>query len=178
MLKNKGHILRIDADELRCHFGEFGYDGTNSHFFQKPATKLVHTIHNAALGRKISFLLDGTFADEKMAKQNIERSLQRKRSVFILFVYQFPQAAWKFVQEREIVEGRRIRAEDFAKKFCDSRKVVNRMKAEFGKEITLMLLQKSIDGTDKMFKKSIERIDDHIPEKYNEEKILREINAS
>ena len=41
-----------------------------------------------------------------------------------------------------------------------------------------MLLQKSIDGTDKMFKKSIERIDDHIPEKYNEEKILREINAS
>ncbi len=175
LLRNAGNILRIDADELRAHFKSCGYTGANSHLFQKPVSSLVHEIHNVALKNHISFLLDGTFADEEMARQNIERSLKRERGVFIIFVYQAPQQAWYFVQEREIVEGRRIRPEDFARKFCACQEVVNKMKAGFGRKITLMLIHKNIDGTDKFYKKSIERIEDHIPEKYSEEQILNEI---
>ncbi len=64
----------------------------------------------------------------------IERSLKRGRGIFIFFVYQSSQEAWRFVQRREKVEGRHIRPEDFAEKFCESQRVVNKMKSEFGKK--------------------------------------------
>ncbi|WP_423905833.1 zeta toxin family protein [Candidatus Spongiihabitans sp.] len=173
LLKNIDNMLRIDADELRNHFHD--YKKSNSHLFQKAATKLVHEIHNSALKNRISFLLDGTFANENIARENIKRSLNKNRDVFILFVYQSPMTAWNFVQQREIVEGRRIRSEDFAKKFYASREVVNKIKAEFGNRVIVALLCKNIDGTNKFYKKSVERIDDHIPEKYSEEQILKKI---
>ena len=175
LLRNTNNILRIDTDELRNHFREYGYRGDNSHLFQKAATKLVHEIHNQALKENLSFLLDSTFSSETMARQNIERSLKRKRDVFILFVYQSPLKAWDFVQQREQVEGRRIRLEDFAKKFCTSREVVDKMKEEFQKKITVTLICKNIDGTDKFYRKNVDRIGDHISEKYNKEQILNQI---
>ena len=175
LLENTDSILRIDADDLRSYFKGCGYHGSNSHLFQKAATKLVHEIHDAALRKRISFLLDGTFSNEKTAKENIERSLKRNRPVFILFVYQSPRIAWDFVQKREIVEGRRIRKEDFAEKFCASREVVNKMKKEFGSQITVRLICKNLDGTEKFYKKNVERIDDHIPERYDKDQILDEI---
>ena len=177
LLENHGHILRIDPDKLRDHFKECGYDGGNSHLFQKSASNLVHRMHNTALKKGNSFLLDGTFASESMAKQNIERSLKRDRQVFILFVYQSPLAAWGFVLDREEVEGRRIRPQDFAEKFCASRNVVNKMKVEFGSKIELSLVQKNVDGTNKFFKESIQQIDDHISEKYTVEEILDQITG-
>jgi len=173
LLRNAGNMARIDTDELRDHFAECGYDGANSHLFQKAATRLVHEIHNLALKRKISFLLDGTFANEGVARQNIERSLKRGREVFVMFIYQSPQIAWDFVQRREEVEGRRILADDFAHKFCASHAVVNKMKAEFGDKITLSLVIKNIDNTgNRFYHKNIQRIDDHIPERYSAEEIL------
>ncbi len=175
LLQERGNVLRIDADELRNHFQSCGYTGGNSHLFQKAATRLVHKIHDAALKKKISFLLDGTLSNEKIAKQNIERSLKRSREVFIVFVYQPPKQAWRFVQEREKAEGRCIRLEDFAAKFCASHKVANKMKAEFRKNVTLSLIQKNIDGANKFYEKSIERIDDFIAEKYTEQQIIDEI---
>jgi len=93
--------------------------------------------------------------------------------VFVIFVYQPPQVAWDFVLRREEVEGRRIRARDFAQKFCASQAVANKMKAEFGRQITLMLILKSIDSAgNRFYQKSIERIDDHIPDRYDEQEIL------
>jgi len=172
-LHGADNTARIDADELRAHFAGCGYDGANSHLFQKAATRLVHTIHDLALKRKISFLLDGTFANERMARQNIERSLKRGRDVFVIFVYQSPKIAWDFVQSREDVEGRRILADDFAQKFCASYTVVNKMKEEFGDKITLSLVIKNIDNTgNRFYHESIQRVEDHIPERYNAEEIL------
>ena len=172
-LQGSSNVARIDADELREHFAGCGYDGANSHLFQKAATRLVHTIHDLALKRKISFLLDGTFANERIARQNIERSLKRERKVFVMFIYQSPQIAWDFVQRREEVEGRRILADDFAQKFCASYTVVNKMKEEFGDKITLSLVIKNIDNTgNRFYHESIQRVDNHIPERYNAEEIL------
>ncbi|MDD9812498.1 MAG: zeta toxin family protein [Gammaproteobacteria bacterium] len=172
-VQGAGNVARIDADELRVCFTVCGYDGANSHLFQKAATRLVHEIHNLALKKQVSFLLDGTFANEGVARQNIERSLKRGREVFVMFIYQSPQIAWDFVQRREEVEGRRIFADNFAQKFCASYAVVNKMKAEFGDKITLSLIIKNIDNTgNRSHHKSIQRVDDHIPERYNAEEIL------
>jgi len=172
-LHDSDNVARIDTDELRDHFAVCGYDGANSHLFQKAATRLVHAVHDLALKRKISFLLDGTFANEGIARQNIERSLKRGRDVFVMFIYQSPQIAWDFVQRREEVEGRRIFADNFAQKFCASYAVVNQMKAEFGDKITLSLVVKNIDNIgNRHYHESIQRLDDHIPERYNAEEIL------
>ncbi len=68
-LKQLTPIIRIDADELRNQFKGCGYNGANSHVFQRAATRLVHCLHTAALKKGISFLLDGTFASESLAKE-------------------------------------------------------------------------------------------------------------
>ena len=177
-VQGAGYVARIDTDELRDHFAVCGYDGANSHLFQKAATRLVRAIHDLALKRKISFLLDGTFANEDIARQNIERSLKRGRDVFVMFIYQSPQIAWDFVQRREEVEGRRVFADKFAQKFCASYAVVNKMKAEFGDKITLSMVIKNIDNIgNRSYHKSIERVDDHIHERYNAEEILALISG-
>lgn len=172
LLQNTENVLRIDADELRDLFKPCGYTGTNSHLFQRPASRLVHEIHDAALKSDIGFLLDGTFASINIARQNIERSLKRNRMVVIIFVYQSPSEAWNFVQKRERAEGRRVRAEDFASKFYAAQVVVNKIKAEFGDRVTLALVQKNLTGGDRFYQRSVDRIDDHIAERYTDEQIL------
>ena len=169
-------MLRIDADELRSRFAACGYTGDNSHFFQKPTSYLVHAVHDAALKQSIGFLMDGTFANASMAQKNIERSLKRERSVLVLFVYQQPKIAWQFVLKREAVEGRRILPRHFAQKFCAARAVANQMKEKFGGKITLDLLCKNIDSSNKFYKENIQSIDEHIPEKHTPAQILAEID--
>ena len=177
VLKNVSNTLRIDADELRDCFKECGYTGDNSHLFQKAATRLVHEMHDFALKKKISFLLDGTFSNETIARQNIQRSLKRGRSVYIIFVYQSPHIAWNFVQKREKVEGRRVRAQDFSDKFCASQIVVNKIKAEFADEIVLLLHHKDIDTKRMVFRKVTRSLDEHIPEKHTAEQLLQQIQT-
>jgi len=47
-----------------------------------------------------SFLLDDTLSNLDVARKNIERSLRKGREVLIIFVYQEPELAWRFVQAR------------------------------------------------------------------------------
>ncbi len=82
-----------------------------------------------------------------MLKKNIERSLSKGRLVQILYVYQQPFLAWNFVQEREAIEGRRIRPETFIEQYFSAREVVNRLKGEFGSNIKVDLLMKNNDNS-------------------------------
>ena len=106
-----GSALRIDNDELRCEFDS--YTGDNSHLFQDAATRLVEAVHDRALKNKVSFILDTTLSSYEMAKKNIERSLKKGRGIMVIFVYQSPENAWRFVQAREKIEGRRVPPEVF-----------------------------------------------------------------
>lgn len=51
-------VVHIENDELRKEFED--YQGLNSPLFQRPATLLVEAIHDRALRKKVSFLLDST----------------------------------------------------------------------------------------------------------------------
>ena len=158
-------ILRIDADELRSYFED--YDGTNSVLFQAAASTLLNKVHDLALKNSQSFILDGTLSKYGIAEENIERSLKRVRSVIILYVYQTPERAWEFVQEREQVEGRRILPETFVEQYFAARDVVNDLKRKFGKNIQVDLLLKELDGSRKQYKANIDKIDNHISERYS-----------
>lgn len=158
-------VLHIDPDELRKELP--GYTGENSWLFQRAVIPIVERIHDLALDQQQSFLLDGTLSSYNVAEKNIQRSLKRDRTVQILYVYQEPQQAWKFVQAREAAEGRRIQPEDFVRQYFAAREVVNRLKAEFGKRIQVDLLMKNNDGSHQFYRAGVDQIDNHIPEKYS-----------
>jgi hypothetical protein len=106
-------------------------------------------------------------ASYDVAARNIRRSLDKARAVQILYVYQEPEQAWRFVQAREAAEGRRIQPEDFIRQYFAARQVVNRLKTELGKAIQVDLLMKNNDGSQRFYRAGVDQIDNHIPEKYS-----------
>jgi len=160
-------LVHIENDELRKEFEE--YTGLNSPLFQTPATLLVEAIHDRALQRGVSFVLDSTLSSFDKAKSNIERSLKRDRSVFVIFVYQEPAQAWRLVQAREAVEGRRVPKEVFVEQFIESQRVVSDLKKVFKNQIDITFIEKNIDGQNNMPCFDVTDIDALLGKKYNRE---------
>ena len=158
-------VVHIENDELRKKFAE--YQGLNSALFQRPATLLVEAIHDSALQKKVSFLLDSTLSSFEKAKSNIERSLKKDRYVLIIFVYQDPEQAWRLVQAREIVEGRRVPPEVFVKQFLESQRVVGDLKKIFTNQIDIIFMEKNLDGTREKPYFNVTDIDALLGKKYN-----------
>lgn len=173
--ENDVSILRIDPDELREQF--LDYTGHNSWLFQSATSLLVERIVDLALKQHQSFLLDGTLASYDVAEKNIRRCIKRNRFIQILYVYQRPGLAWEFVQARETVEGRRIRVDTFIEQYFAAREVVNRLKVEFGKDLQVDLLLKDHDGSNKVYKDNVDKIDNYIPEKYSRAQLEKELTA-
>ncbi len=169
-------VMRIDPDELREKLP--GYNVENSWLFQRAVVPIIERIHDLALDQKQSVLLDGTLSSHTVAEKNIQRSLKRGRAVQILYVYQEPGQAWKFVQAREAAEGRRIQPEDFVRQYFTAREVVNRLKAELGKGVQVDLLMKNNDGSQQFYRAGVDRIDNHIPEKYSVADVRRILGLS
>ncbi|MGI9307286.1 MAG: zeta toxin family protein [Gammaproteobacteria bacterium] len=163
-------ILRIDPDELREEFAD--YDGKNSHLFQGAVTILAEEIHAAALEQGISFIFDGTFSDMERQEKNIARSLEKGRAVSIVYVYQNPVIAWKFVQARAKEEGRTVPKTRFVKTYFGARKTVEAIKAKYGDKINLVLVRKNSIGETTETIPGAASIDKHIPEEYNEETLI------
>lgn len=167
-------VLRIDSDELRERFDS--YQGNNSFLFQGAVSILVDCILDHVFKNKQSFVLDGTLSNFEIAKRNIERSIKKGRYVQILYVYQNPIKAWEFVQARERLEGRKIPKKNFVHQYFAARAVVNSLKDEFGKNIKIDLLIKELDGSNKVFKANIDKIDFHIPEIFTPDELTNQLN--
>ncbi|XPF95756.1 zeta toxin family protein [Colwellia sp. RE-S-Sl-9] len=158
-------VVHIENDELRKEFED--YQGLNSPLFQTPATLLVEAIHDRALKKKVSFLLDSTLSSFEKAKSNIERSLKKDRYVLIIFVYQDPEQAWCLVKAREIVEGRRVPPEVFVNQFLESQQVVSELKKLFTNQVDIIFMEKNLDGTREKPYFNVTDIDVLLGKKYN-----------
>jgi predicted ABC-type ATPase len=121
--------IRIDADEIREMLP--GYNGTNSHIFQRACSKGVDKLYDYAIEHKINVIMDSTFSSRETLRA-IERSIKHGRKIEIYYLYQDPKLAWKFTKARETKEGRRISKEVFAKAFVGARENVNTIKKQFG----------------------------------------------
>jgi len=139
-------VIRIDGDEIRSRLP--GYEGSNSHLFQKAIIPVVEKIHDLALHQKQNFVLDGTFASYDVAKKNIQRSLKEERPIFVFYLYQAPQVAWTFTQGREVDEGRRILKQTFIYQFIGARETVEKVLEEFNEKITVFLVKKDFEKND------------------------------
>jgi UDP-N-acetylglucosamine kinase len=92
---NGSSVLRIDPDDLRTAFED--YNGANAYLFQRAVSILVDCILDRAFRKNQSFILDGTLSSYESAKKNIDRSLDKKRMVQILYVYQLPNLALSLI---------------------------------------------------------------------------------
>ncbi len=168
-------ILRIDPDDLRGYFP--GYTGINSWLFQGAVSIWVNRMLDLAHKQSQSFILDGTFSDLDQARANVTRCIRRGRDVQILYVYLDPLQAWNFVQAREAEEGRHIPPEVFIEQYFRAREVVNALKEEFGPKIAVDLLLKPIDGTTKVARMGIDKIDYHVPERYSRAELAKQLDV-
>lgn len=175
MNRFESSTVRIDPDLLRAEIPS--YTGGNAYLFQHAVSVLVDKIHDQALKQKQSFLLDGTSANFDIVARNIRRSLGRGRFVLIIYVYQDPALAWKFVTAREQVEGRNIPLSEFVRQYFSARDAVNRLKSEFGHAVTVDVLLKNDKGGTRLYQENVERVDDHIPENYDPASLLRMLKA-
>lgn len=164
LTKDSHSVLRIDSDELRTQFDE--YNGMNSSLFMGATSIIADKIHDLSLTNKQSFVFDGTFSNLERSRENIKRSLDKDRFVQIVYVYQEPEQAWKFVKAREIKDGRMVPKDAFISQYYKARENVNLLKKEFNEKIKVDLIVKNIDGTDFSYKENIDIIDNYIPEKY------------
>lgn len=145
LLRDHGSMaLRIDPDEFRDRFPE--YTGSNSALFQKAVSKIVERLVDLVYEQGKSFLLDGTLANFAVARRNIERSIKRGRQTQIVYVYQKPELAWRFVLAREITEGRNIPCDEFIRQFFAAKSTVCRLKSEFGDKLQVDVIVKNNDG--------------------------------
>jgi adenylylsulfate kinase-like enzyme len=129
---NEKAVLRIDPDDLREKLP--GYNGKNSYLFQGPASILTDKIQDYAIKQNQSYIFDGTLTNLDAARKNIRRCISHDRFVQIVYVYQDPYQAWKFVQARALKDGRVIPREVFVEEYFLARANVNILKAEFKKK--------------------------------------------
>ena len=169
------NVIRLDPDELRHYFEQ--YTGDNSFLFQRAVSFIVERTLDNAFKRKQSFLLDGTLSNYAIAEKNIIRAIDRGRDVLVLFVYQSPELAWKFVQSREKVEGRRINPEIFVEQFLDSQAVVRKLKQQFGGQIKIDLLLKDNEGGTRMYHANIQAVENHVKHKFTRETLTTLIQS-
>lgn len=165
------HMLRIDPDEVReslpC------YIPGRAQVFQRAVAIAVEKIHDFALENKLNFILDGTLSNLEVATKNIDRSLAKKRPVFILYVYQDPAVAWTFTQQREVVEGRNIPKSVFVEQFFAARRNAQVCKDTYGKEVVLEVITRNIKTNSYQHWFNVDNIDGLIKDDYNKELLLK-----
>lgn len=164
------NFVHINNDELRKQFAD--YNGLNSPLFQKAATILVEALHDRALKKNVSFILDSTLSSYSKAKSNIERSLKRSRFVVVIYVYQPPESAWKLVKAREVVEGRRVPEDVFVNQFLGSRVVVSQLIEEFHGQVLFILVKKDFSNDSEEIHFDTTDIESLLPKNYTREELF------
>lgn len=165
-------MVRIDGDEVRPLIP--GYTGNNSNLFQGAISLIVEKMHDLVLHNKQSFVLDSTLAKYEKAVDNIKRSLEKGRPIFIFYIYQEPEVAWKFTQAREAAEGRNIPKEAFIEQFLGSRETINKISREFNKEVVIILVKKDFEKNtvENIIKlRPNELVDDYVLERYTKDEL-------
>jgi len=170
LAKNSANsIVRIDADEIREIIPQ--YNGANSDVVQAAASIGVHKLYDYALKNRLNAMIDGTFASFEISHRNIERSLNRDRSVGIYYVYQNPLAAWEFTKKRERLEGRKVPKKVFIESFINARENVAKIESIFRNKIRIYLVVKDYNKSTEKFYPNVSNIDSHLETSYSIESL-------
>ncbi len=172
-------FIHIDVDEIRKFMPQYKKTDTkigvigNSHVIQKAANKGLDILREYCLKNEISFLHDGTFGNYETMRKLVKASIRRGREVQIYYLYLDPLAAWEFTKAREYLEGRNILKEKFIEQYFKSRENVDKIKKEFGEDVTIHCVLK--DSDNKVIETAFneKNIDKYLELKYNDSSIKR-----
>ena len=162
-------IVRIDADEFRTLCP--GYNGNNSHLFQKATALAVNKLYDYALAKKYNILMDGTFSSDKYPEENIKRALNRGREVVIIYIYQDPIIAWDFTLKREKLEGRKITLEVFIDDFFKAKENVIKIKELYKNKVNIVLIKKDYNNAIEKIWLNVESIDNYVEFEYTKKSL-------
>ena len=156
------YLVRIDADHIRELFKQFGYDGTNAAAFSRSTSRIVDQLTYRTLKTGQDVIIDGTMANLDAATRNIELALKNDRAVGIYYIYQKPELAWHFAQVRKKADGREVTKNVFIKSYLDSAKNLNVLKARFGQEIKVHIVEKAAYNTIKRVYLNVDKVDGYV----------------
>lgn len=165
-------IMRIDGDEIREILP--GYNGSNSFLFQRAISKGIDVLYDYALHNKLTLLLDATFCG-KQSLNNVKRSIDKKRKVYIFYLYQNPLNSWKLTKARELKEGRVVPIEAFVNDFFTAKDNVNEAKRIFGNKINICLIKRDYKNKSYSFEYNIDKIDNYLKIKYTKESLFHDL---
>lgn len=167
-LKDPLHkVIRLDVDELREKIPS--YTGSNSNEVQPASTILFDKIFDRIQENGQNVLVDGTFSSER-SLENVQRAINRGRSVGIIYLYQNPRIAWNYTQKREVLEGRTVPKSVFIKAYFAARVNVNIAKEKFGNKVTLDFFEKDENNDfDKNAHSDVQSLDDFLKEEYTQD---------
>lgn len=158
-------IVRIDPDEIRTWLPQ--YEHGKAEIMQGAVSTAVNKLHDYVKSKSYSFLMDGTFSKLEQARKNVQQSLDKQRPVLIEYVIQSPEIAWRFTQDREKVDGRNIRREDFIEQFIAARDTVATIKAEFGSNVQVDLIERDLKTGKYKSTFNVDNLDKYLPRKYS-----------
>ena len=169
-------VLRLDVDELREKIPF--YNGSNSDEVQRASTILFDKIFDRIQANGQNVLVDGTFSGSR-SLEDLQRAINRGRSVGIIYLYQDPFIAWDYTKKREKIEGRTVPKSVFTKAYFTARTNVHEAKKKFGDQVVLDLFEK--DENNNFEKKAyfnINDLDHYIKEKYTPEFLEQNLSDS
>lgn len=99
--------------------------------------------------------------------ENLQRAINRGRSVGIIYLYQDPFVAWNYTKKREQIEGRTVPKSVFIKAYFSARTNVRIAKEQFGDNITLDVFEKDENNDfERKAHLNVRNFHDYIKEKY------------
>jgi UDP-N-acetylglucosamine kinase len=130
--------LRIDMDEIAAMIE--GYRPKIADKFKAGATIILERIYDEVIKHKVDFVLDGTFSHPK-ATQNVERAISAGYKTKLYYIHQIPEIAWKFTQDRELVERRAITRDGFIETYLKLQENLKKLQ-EVNKNVTISVVLK------------------------------------
>lgn len=162
-------IIRLDPDSIRGKIPQ--YEGGNAHVFQQPITYITNQVFNHAIKTNKNILVDGTFSNHNLARQNIKKSLNKNRSIHIIYLYVDPISAWNFTQAREKKEGRRITKQVFIDALFNSKQCVKDIQVEFGKQVAVIVGIRDYEEDQEKIYQEVTDIDKYVKIPYSKEEL-------
>lgn len=158
-------IVRIDIDEIRCIIPQ--YNGHNASIIQSASAIGVEKIFDFVQKYNQNAFMDSTFSNYNKADSDVNRSLNKNRSVGIFYIYQDPIVAWEFTKKREFIDGRHVPKDVFIESFLNAISTCNRIKQKYSSKINLDLIIKNFENRLEKIQFNIENIDSYLEEEYN-----------
>lgn len=162
-------IVRIDMDEIVKLF--YGYTPEKYYEFRGAANIIVDETVIFCRRHKLDFVLDGTFASLH-AVENVKSALKRHDAT-IFYVWKDPELAWQHTKDRQLITKRGVEKAGFIESCINVPKNLQEVRGKFVKKISIIIVEKDLDGNEFNTIRDPSRIDDLLEVSYTKEDLER-----